>query len=140
LVVAPPAVRLAPVDPQRLEHAVAGQEAVVEGRDAGLVFRHQGAVDPHDEGAGPAREFGALRHDHAGTPIRPPAGAGAPATASRRAALSSVSRHSAAGSESTVMPPPAPRWVRPATIWNVRMATLRSRAPRPGSIQPTAPQ
>ena len=35
----------------------------------------------------------------------------APATASRRAAFSSVSCHSAAGSESAVMPPPTPSWV-----------------------------
>ena len=122
LVVAPPAVRLTPVDPQGLEHPVAGQEAVVEGRDAGLVLRHQHAVDPHHQVG------------HAGTSMRTPA----PATARSRAALSSVSRHSAAGSESTVIPPPTPRWVRPATIWNVRMATLRSSAPRPPSIQPTA--
>ena len=39
-------------------------------------------------------------------------GACSPATASRRAALSSVSAHSASGRESATIPPPTPEWVR----------------------------
>src|SRR5581483_3732788 len=139
LVVPPPAVRLPPVDPQRLEDAVAGEQPVVERRDAGLVLADEGAVDPHDEPTGTARGFGGVGgRGHAGTPI--PARSGAPASASSRAALSSVSRHSAAGSESTVMPPPTPRCVCPPTISKVRMATLSSSAERAGSNHPTAPQ
>src|SRR5580765_4486873 len=44
-------------------------------------------------------------------------------------ALSSVSRYSSSGSESATIPPPAPKYIRPAWDRAVRIAILVSSAP-----------
>src|SRR5690606_30053101 len=59
--------------------------------------------------------------------------------ASSAAALSSVSWYSCPGSESAVIPPPAPRLATPSVTVTVRIAMLRS-APPSSPIQPIAPQ
>ena len=113
-------------DLQRLEHAVADGEPVVERRDRGRRRRRAAAVDPDDRGRS--------RHSlPRGSPLRDRR------DASRRA-FSSVSSHSPAGVESQVMPPPVPKWSWPSSNQNVRMATLSSPSPRSASTQPTAPQ
>ena len=64
------------------------------------------------------------------------------ATASSRAALSSVSRHSASGSEPQVMPAPVPKRSTPSGDLDPEGAdaTASSAVPASASTQPTAPQ
>src|SRR5690606_14055003 len=65
------------------------------------------------------------------------------AIATRRRALSSVSSHSAAGSEPHVMPAPVPKHRTPPSVAShqkVRIATAGSARPASASIQPNAPQ
>ena len=79
--------RHARVAAQRLEHAVADQEAVVGRRDAGLVLVDRAAVEPD----------ASRQRPRAGGPAAPPRQARLPPPRSRRAALCIVSRHSAPG-------------------------------------------
>ncbi len=104
--VAPPREGPAVVDAQRLEHAVADEEAVVERGHASVVGRRELPVDPHEA------------HDGTSAP--------APATARRRDALNSVSCHSSDGDESATMPAPTPSSVWSGKTVNVRIATARS--------------
>src|SRR5205807_7369382 len=104
----------APVDAQRFEDAVTGEQPMVEWRDPRVGFVDEGAVDPHH------------RHDEA--------------TSSSRRALSSVSSHSPCGVESQVMPPPVPKWMRPSANQKLRMPTLSSPRRRSASTHPMAPQ
>src|SRR5581483_9858138 len=106
-----PGERDAAVHAQRLEHAVADEQSVIEGGDARGIGVDDRAVEPD------------LR---VGAHERASAGASTPAARSNRCALSSVSSHSDAGSESATMPPPTPRCVWPPVTVNVRIATARS--------------
>src|SRR4051812_24346338 len=96
--------RLAAVGPQALEHAIAHGQAVIERVNCRIGVVDEIPVEPDHRTAANSAE----------------------ATDSNLRALSSVSAHSPAGSESQVMPPPVPRWTSPSSNQNVRMATLRS--------------
>ena len=125
--VAPSRERLAPHDLQRLEHAVADGEPVVERRDVASTRGRRSAPSIHDR---------ARVDRHAAHGVD----AGEADRRSSRRAFSSVSAHSPAGVESQVMPPPVPKCSWPSSIQNVRMATLSSPCRRSASTQPTAPQ